>query len=242
MSKLISTGCSFTAGDGLVDREESVYGKLVADKLGLNFVNLGYGGASNLHIALQVDYALRVFNDIDTILIGATSYSRFNLAMDNIKLNLNSKNFGTIGLENFFDKQLISTNVNNFDLSDTKRSSKHKFIPLKGPVVSNYRLQTLKNNVMDNWEKEIQMSTDFRVLGFEALRAINSNINIIIISQEKWFRKYFENNTVNFDFFSTAIDMPDSLGTQHMNEQAHEILANQIIKLYSHLKTTSNDY
>lgn len=79
MNKLmISTGCSFS--NGIVDKNtidiQGSYGKLLSERLKYDFINLSQGGASNYHIAKQIEYAIGLNPSLVTV--GATTHKRID--------------------------------------------------------------------------------------------------------------------------------------------------------------------
>lgn len=76
MKKLVICGDSFAKGIGCRDLKTEPYGSIVANKLGLELVNISKGSSTNYSIFLQVLYAIEHINDIGMVLVTNTSYDR----------------------------------------------------------------------------------------------------------------------------------------------------------------------
>ena len=211
---IISTGCSFTYGSGLINPKEDSYGAVLASKLNTKHVNLAVPAASNFHIALQIEYALRNYTNIDTILVGITSYARFSVLKDQFyERDLGDENL-PLTLEPFLDGKYLSSTLK------MKRTISQ--------VVGSDRFKTLERYYSQFFIKKHQIAVDYRLVGYEILTAKSKNIRVRIISDQFFAKNHFSEDLINFNFFETSNIMPDTLGTSHMNEEAHRILADKI--------------
>lgn len=78
---LVSLGCSFAWGDGLLDKQHR-YSNIIADRFQLKLINYGVSGASNEQIAslgvIGINKALQLYKPEDVVVIvGWTGQSRF---------------------------------------------------------------------------------------------------------------------------------------------------------------------
>jgi lysophospholipase L1-like esterase len=77
---LITGGCSFTYGYGLDDRDNEAWTAVLANKIGISFVNLGVPAAGNTYISNSViDYVLTNKVEKPLIVIGWSHWSRTEL-------------------------------------------------------------------------------------------------------------------------------------------------------------------
>jgi hypothetical protein len=77
---LVSLGCSFAWGDGLLNKQHR-YSNIIADRFQFELINYGVSGASNEHIAslgvIGINKALQVYKPEDVVVIvGWTSQAR----------------------------------------------------------------------------------------------------------------------------------------------------------------------
>ena len=103
MSKLWTFGDSFTAGNGCLedeiftvnykkDQDDSIWPKIVSDKLGLELKNKGTGLFSNDKILDSMVEYYRLVEAGDVVIIGSTFYSRFDVPYNGRLITLSPTN------------------------------------------------------------------------------------------------------------------------------------------------------
>lgn len=80
ISKILINGCSHTAGSEC----KTNYGKIIAETLGCDYVNIATPGGSNHKIMRSTIEYLSTHNDIDFVLIGWTTHERFEFSFDGV--------------------------------------------------------------------------------------------------------------------------------------------------------------
>lgn len=216
MKKLVTIGCSFTYGIGLNDRLKSVYGKIVADNLNLEHVNLAEPGASNIYITLQGEYALENIRDIDTVLIGVTSLQRFITTRDNFQFENNTSEIEPITYQDFKENKVVVENV--------------KSLEVNRKYVNKHRLNSFKNYLLDLYCPNSKAAEDYFSLSFIVEKFLQKGIKVVILCEASFFTKYFSLYTLPLNFFRLSIYYPDTFGTSHLSEEGHLEVSKQILK------------
>ena len=90
MKRLVTFGCSNTWGQGLDNPKEEVWGAVLANYLGRDFINEGRQGASNKYIAHAVEQFDFLPNDL--VIISWTFLDRFSILYDPKKFGKDNNN------------------------------------------------------------------------------------------------------------------------------------------------------
>lgn len=100
MKKLLLAGCSHSVGVGL-KQEEKHWGKLIAEKVGYQLVNIAKAGSS-LQYSTQgvINYVLD--NEVDTVVLQLTTFDRYPIPCD--------------GEKRFLTNSILSKDIDNPDL------------------------------------------------------------------------------------------------------------------------------
>ena len=92
---LVSCGCSFSKDD-FAGVPTPSYGRILAEQLGLDFINLAISGASNYFIAKQVEHAITLTPSI--VIIGITTPLRYDLVGDKLEFISRRPNYTDFNL------------------------------------------------------------------------------------------------------------------------------------------------
>jgi hypothetical protein len=134
---LYSCGNSYSDGSHLLSKENGEhvigrhvsYSKIVADELGMNFVQLARSGASNYFTCKQIEYAIE--QKADLILINFTSTRHLDFVFSNKKLKMLPK------LSNFiYDEPAWCKNIHNPSKNEIDEELIHS---LKFTILDLYR-------------------------------------------------------------------------------------------------------
>lgn len=221
MKNLVSIGCSFSKGYGLLDPENNNFGKLVSNDLNLNHINLSQNGASNLFIAKQGEYALESIQDIECIIIGLTSFPRVNVLRDNIEIENDFFCVEPVEYTDFFTNTVTVKNPIWIE-GNEKFFSKERF-------------KVLESYFKEIFSLNIQASFDYYSLGFIAHEAIKRGIKTVVIGNTDWFEKFFPENHLKLNFFKMSLKYPDSFGFDHLSEEGHIVLAEKCLTVIKNL-------
>lgn len=206
MKKLITCGCSFTYGDGLVEPQKTSYGALLGSYLDLQHINLALRGSSNHGVALQIEHALNHYSDIDTIVVSSTSYQRFPVYIDEYQNEPHNK----------ITYQDLVTGKIQFENA--------KAVLNTGNSINSHRLKSIERYVVDVYHQNIQQSLEDKALSFECRNILDRGIKLILITPSFNLLKFFDKNSLKYSFFDQMNIHPDTLGTMHISETGHNIL------------------
>jgi len=233
MNKLIiATGCSFS--NGFVDRNtvQKSYGELLSHRLGYDFINQSQGGASNYHIAKQIEYAIGLNPSL--IIVGATTHKRVDTYLkSDDKLGhrptLSDFNYGTEATPpHTLDSGMIVSRSYYF-FSDQMESNKDI-----NEKEFNYNKQIYDFLIMQT-RKELDLDRDkFILLGACSLLEKN-HIPYVIVDFGKVFRDddHRPNASILSYYWIPFEERFPGRDGIHFNQQGQQFLCDELEKVYA---------
>lgn len=254
MKNLVICGDSFSIGIGCHNLNTEPYGSLLANKLGLNLINLAKGSSTNLSISLQVKHAVDHIKDIELLIIGNTCYHRTEWFPENASehreannLNVNYHQYPPYGegtyqyiIENpmkqypNYTGEMLTENwygvidyVDNF--LDRKVGSSTYFSKFNRERPERMRL--LKQYYLEFFDSRIQRQYDMGVIIKSHVLLNNNNIKHLILTNDSEFDSYVSRkNLVDVDWGKLSIQYPDDLKSLHTSYEGHIVVFDKIIK------------
>lgn len=250
--KIIICGDSFSAGIGLLNVENELYGHKLAEELNLELINLAKGSASHLVIFLQVKYAIEKWKDeIAFLCISSTSYARidwfqYNYEHPNREIELTDvkyHNYAPYGKNTYFNNLIrpdpISTDLNYKGSMFTETLhgiDQYLKANVESKIFSRLndepleRIKCINDYFSMVHDNNINRLNCIGLLTMAHNLAVNNNINHLILTPEIDSCSNFINinNLVKVDWWNLRDTYPDTLSTLHTSEKGHEIVTNLI--------------
>ena len=252
MKNLVICGDSFSIGIGCEDLINEPYGSLLAKELKLNLINLAKGSSTNLSISLQVKYAIENIKDIELLIIGSTSYYRFEWFPENAKnknqlnnLNVNYHEYPPYGqgtYEHLIDNPMKNDNrycgemltenwIGILDynkmLDNNNGQPEHYFKKFKTETVERIRL--LRNYFNEFFNSSIQRHYDIGTITMSHNLLKNNNIKHYILSDDLELKTYVDKKNIIYnDWDELSKKYPDPMKSLHTSYEGHKIVFNII--------------
>lgn len=246
---LISCGCSFVAGCGLKDPDNDAYGALVARKLGFKHRNVAKHSGSNFLIGLQMQYAAEVKPKF--VIVGTTSVDRLDWVMDGKRLKEHaSMHKYAYGLYQPFtpdnhplkddpeyDPVLLSDSISTilFVLDNYKsvggRKGEFDYYYQRLGQEPIERLKVIRDYAAEIHHPYIKTMQDRACILAGARKLQRAKVPYLIVDSFLALHDEFEPSEIiaGNRYGDLSKKFPDTMGTLHMSEVGHALLATEII-------------
>lgn len=250
MKNLVICGDSFNIGIGCKDLKTEPYGHLLAERLGLNLINLAKGSSTNFSIYFQVEYAVKNIKDIDLLIVSSTCFHRtefFNkkshYSNDNTPISntsINYHQYPPYGPNTYLPDQIIEhPMINNPDYKPTMYTENfHGILDFvetakkpgfgKGQYYARFddedleRFELYKKYYLDIWSPKIQKWYDIGMINLShSLLKANKIPHLVLVEDPELRDVIDKKNMCWMSWGQLSLKYPDELNTYHTSKEGH---------------------
>lgn len=256
---LVICGDSFNVGIGLKNIVRDRYSQLVANHFHANLIMLARGSSSNYGVFLQAQYAANLNPKPDVVIMSVTSYDRIEWLKNDVDSNhvpfnitLQNLNYHDYPPHNYpqphHDDPLsfyLQQDSNYNPIIFTEQvvalhehlDPKHKNHYPRFDNEDQHRLRLIRDYFVDvlmygtRHVSPIKRDYDIALItaGYYMLK--NKGVKTIVMSDDSKLSEFIPKQSIlSHNWFKYAEKYPDTIGSLHANEEAHEITAKLLIE------------
>jgi hypothetical protein len=221
MKNSVICGCSFSFPMQEGEQSQVPYGILVSKHLGYDPILLSKPGASNYHIAKQVEFSLNFKPEL--VIIGTTTPLRFDFPTDKLKQNPSLLDFNYEEYSNntftFSKGSIISRSLLWFE--NRLKEEKNFFLKKKYKDIIDFYANYI--------DFDLKKDQDRLMLLGSINKLIEKNINFFIIDFSDIFS--YKNKAMFLSLFYKKLNehFPHSDGI-HFSQEGHNYISNLVLK------------
>jgi hypothetical protein len=215
--KIVACGCSFTSGYVNTGKHSVPYPNLVGKSFNINVLNLASPSASNYYISKQIEFS--IFADPCLVIIGLTTYLRFDFIKDDVLSrhpSFSDFQRGTI----FSEDKILSRsfrwfieNSKNPEYSDKNQKDFKKISEFSTTYVNPY----------------IKQDQDRLIILGSIYKLIEKNIPFVIVDFDNTFYSDNSDYVFKFNYSDLNKQYPVIGDIAHFNQDGHNFIADQLI-------------
>lgn len=260
MKKLVICGDSFNAGIGCTDLQTQPYGVLLAEKLGMELVMLARGSSSNFTTHMQANYAAQMDPRPDVVIIGSTSWDRvewlaegndhvpYPMIASSLNYHLYPPHHGAHWDNSgkpapfFMDGRpdynpvVLSEQVSGIDdyLQTLKRKDGSENYYKRLHNEPKAKLELITRYYTEIFDGPIKKHYDAGILLKAYITVKKQGIRCIVLSDDAELLSLIPREDIHhMNWFTLSQTYPDTIGTMHASEEAHDIVAWQLFRKLS---------
>lgn len=260
MKKLVICGDSFNAGIGCRDLKTQPYGVVLAAKLGMELVTLARGSSSNFTTHMQANFAAQMNPLPDVVIIGSTSWDRvewlaegkdhvpYPMTSASLNYHMYPPHHGT----NWDNKQqpipffmdgradynpvILSEQVGGIDdyLQTLKRNDGSANYYARLHKEPKAKLELITRYYTEIFDGPIKKHYDAGILLKAYMTVKKKGIRCIVLSDDPELLSLIPAEDIHcMNWFTLSKTYPDTIGSMHASEEAHDLVAWQLFRKLS---------